>query len=334
MSDPPQTQSQTATAELPRKDDRSDGMSLPEMLRIMDVATELRKDRELVDQQLGLEEVKAKLRDRLIEAAKVTGETVTVEEVDAAIDRYYQQLYTFHEPSPGVQVALAHVYVRRWSIAKWGGSLVALSLLIWWLFLLPTGPFTVTGQERKRLERLSGEVTKHAESVKALAMDPNSSAALARLSREAEVSRNQGDSTRLAEIAGSLAELEDRLREEYTVSVVAQPGKKSAVDRYFTDEAGKRLSGHYLIVEAKTPQGQALKRRVRDAETGEESDVTVWAERVPQAVYDRLAADKKSDGILNETAYAVKRPGQTEEEIVMKNADGSTLRRLGQITGW
>ncbi|MGE3819435.1 MAG: DUF6384 family protein [Isosphaeraceae bacterium] len=324
----------SGTLEAPSRDDRSSEISLPEMLRIMDVATALRKDRELVDLQLGVNEVKAKLRTRLIEAAKVTGEAVTVEEVEAAIDRYYQQLHTFREPRLSVPVALAHLYVRRWAIATWGGSILVAAWLCWWLFLSPTGRFTVTGRERQRLERLVGEVARHTERVRGLSTDSTANATLARLAREAEVLQSQGDLDRLAQVSAELADLEQRLREEYTVSVIAQPGKKSGIDRYFTDADGKRVSGYYLIVEAKTPQGEILSRRVHNAESGTEADVTVWAERVPKAVYDRLVADKKSDGILNETTYAIKRPGSFEEEVVMKDSDGSPLRRLGQITAW
>ena len=45
-------------------------LTLAEMSRIMDVASELRKEQALVEQQLNIDEIKVKLRERLLEAAK------------------------------------------------------------------------------------------------------------------------------------------------------------------------------------------------------------------------------------------------------------------------
>ena len=80
--------------------------------------------------------------------------------------------------------------------------------------------------------------------------------------------------------------------------------------------------------------GSTVSRRVHNDEKNQDVSVKTWAERIPDAVYERLAADKKSDGILNETAFAVKRKGERDEVIVMPGADGKPLSRTGQITEW
>ena len=53
------------------------------MTRIMDVAATLRKERAIVDEQLNIDQIKAKLRERLLEAAKVSGDPVTEAEIAA-----------------------------------------------------------------------------------------------------------------------------------------------------------------------------------------------------------------------------------------------------------
>ncbi|MBC8115887.1 MAG: hypothetical protein H7062_15990, partial [Candidatus Saccharimonas sp.] len=58
------------------------------------------------------------------------------------------------------------------------------------------------------------------------------------------------------------------------------------------------------------------------------------AERVPQEVYDRIKADKKADGVLNETLFAVKQRGYQNEEMKLVGPDNQPLSRLGQITKW
>ena len=77
-----------------------------------------------------------------------------------------------------------------------------------------------------------------------------------------------------------------------------------------------------------------MTRQIHDIETGKNVDATTWGERVPKEVYDRLGADKRADGILNETGFAVKRKGFSEETVTMPGVDGKPLKRAGQITRW
>lgn len=312
----------------------SEAMSVAEMLRIMDVATAIRQDRELVDEQLNLDALKERLRERMIAAAKVTGEDVTPEEVDAAITKYYSSLHVFHEPPLSPALALAHLWVRREAILR--GAVVVLGslMLVWGLFLSPSGPFTITGRVQKRVAALGNEINRRAESIRAVSQDPDVSAQLSRLSGEAATYRKQQDEEKLRTVGAALADLDDRLRDEYTVSVVAGAGNRSAVVRSKPGSNRKDVSGYYLIVQAKRADGTVIKRRVLNAETGKSEDVTTWAERVPKEVYDRLAADKLSDGILNETAFAVKRRGFPELQITMPGVDGRPLTRDVQITNW
>lgn len=106
-------------------------LSLPELIRIMDVASELRKEQEIVEEQLNLDQIKVRLRERLLEAAKVSGEPVTAEQIDSAIEEYYDKLHSFEEPEWSWSVMLAHVYVHRVTIVKWAVAIGAV-VGLWW----------------------------------------------------------------------------------------------------------------------------------------------------------------------------------------------------------
>lgn len=60
--------------------------SMHDMLRIMDVASALRRERETAEAVLDVATAKQKLRERLLATAAAAGEPVTAAEVDAAID--------------------------------------------------------------------------------------------------------------------------------------------------------------------------------------------------------------------------------------------------------
>ena len=101
-------------------------LSLEEMSRIMDVAATLRKERSIVEQQLNIDEIKVALRQRLLETAKISGDPVTADEIDAAVDQYYERLHEFREPPPSVAKFLAHLWVLRWPLLKALAIVVAL----------------------------------------------------------------------------------------------------------------------------------------------------------------------------------------------------------------
>ncbi len=109
-------------------------LTLEQTLRIMDVATTLRKEQALVEQQLNIEETKAMLRERLLDAAKITGERLTEEQVDIAIEHYYDKLHVFEQPEWSVGLVMAHLYVMRGTIIKWTITLGATAGLLGWLW--------------------------------------------------------------------------------------------------------------------------------------------------------------------------------------------------------
>ena len=122
--------------ELPVSSDAAEAapqqLSIEQTLRIMDVATTLRKEQAVVHQQLNIEETKAMLRKRLLDAAKVTGEPLTEEQVNIAIEHYYDKLHVFEEPDWSFELVLAHLYVMRNKILTWAAVLGAAGAAYAW----------------------------------------------------------------------------------------------------------------------------------------------------------------------------------------------------------
>ncbi len=109
-------------------------LTLEQTLRIMDVATTLRKEQAIAHQQLNIEETKAMLRERLLDAAKITGERLTEEQVDIAIEHYYDKLHVFEQPKWSVGLVMAHLYVLRGTIVKWTVAIGATAGLMSWFW--------------------------------------------------------------------------------------------------------------------------------------------------------------------------------------------------------
>jgi hypothetical protein len=86
------------------------------------------------------------------------------------------------------------------------------------------------------------------------------------------------------------------------------------------------IRNYYLIVEARDDDGNAVSMPVKNEETGRTETVREWAERVQRDEYDRVAADKRDNGIIDDDRFGVKQSGRFEPE--RRFAD------LGQITRW
>lgn len=102
---------QTQTAPDPRLP--SEGLTIQDTLRIMDVARELRDRRESAEEMIRRDDLRSQLRQTLMRTAKMSGDDVTEEEIEVAIGQYVDSLHTYEDPPPSFQRFLAHCWVWR-----------------------------------------------------------------------------------------------------------------------------------------------------------------------------------------------------------------------------
>jgi hypothetical protein len=323
--------------------------SMHDMLRIMDVASTLRRERENAEAQLDAETAKLRLRERLLATAAAAGEAVTPAEVDAAIARYFATQHVYEDPPKGWGSFWAHVWVTR---ASWLTLLVVFALVTWlcsWLVETvqdaprhgapppppaatapaATSP-SVASPGATALESAWVEFEKVQATAAAIAADDDAKSRVQGIGATGKLAHDTADLTGLRIARQTLDDLLQRLREEFTVRIVDRPGERSGIDRY----QGGKLSGYYLIVEARTTDGRTLARTITNAETGRTAKVSKWGERVDETVWRRIGGDKQSDGILDETLFAKKERGVHDEVVVLDGGTGKPLRRTRQITEW
>lgn len=302
-------------------------LSIAEMSRMLDVAAALRRERLVAEQQLNHDQTRAMLRERLLEAARVSGDPVSEQEIDAAIEAYFANLHEFQAPKPGFETFLAHLYVLRGPIAKWAAGIVA-ACLVWWGFS-SSGLLPGEARDRMLLEELHAKITRSAAAAREVAASPETQARFTDYQAQADAYREASDLAELKSLAEIIAREEAVLKQEYTLRVVQRP--VSAQERLFEDASGQRVSGTYLIVEAIDPSGRPVSLPIRDAETGETTTIGRWGEEVPKEVFERVVADKQADGVLDETEFAVKRRGELTPRVQMPGANGAPLTRGRQF---
>ena len=132
-----------------------------------------------------------------------------------------------------------------------------------------------------------------------------------------------------------LRNLNQTLNLEYVLRIVSRENEKSGIDRYYTDDSGTRASGFYLILEAIDKNGNAIPQFITNEENGQTEQVTIWGERIPECVYEKVKSDKIDDGIIQDDTIGYKDLGYLNPVITFYDCDGVTpLIREGQITDW
>ena len=177
-------------------------LTLAEMSRIMDVASTLRKERALVEQQLNIHQIKEKLRERLLEAAKVSGDSVTEAEVDAAVEQYYDRLHEFRDPPASFGKFLAHCWVLRKYLTAAVVALAGAAAVIWGLLVagvLPGEARTrhLTEQMQADLDRQLIESEQVAEAIERISIEPAATEEAKRLAVMAAAALKEGDGKKL-----------------------------------------------------------------------------------------------------------------------------------------
>lgn len=80
---------------------------------INSLATEVRRERESAEDILDFDKQKKNIRERIIAAAKVQGETFSEEDIVKATDMYFDRQYRFIEPKENFVTKFADMYVDR-----------------------------------------------------------------------------------------------------------------------------------------------------------------------------------------------------------------------------
>jgi len=120
----------------------------------------------------------------------------------------------------------------------------------------------------------------------------------------------------LQDVARLVAVLSDTL----SYRIVNRDNERTGVWRYSEKANGGR--NYYLVVEALDEAGSATAMTVRNEETGVEELASLFAVRVPKGTYDRVAADKQDNGIIEDDLIGSKPRGSLSPRFRMPTIGG------------
>jgi hypothetical protein len=283
---------------------------LDELMLAMDVVDTLRHKELVLERELSVEERDAKLVEQLRQIYTSQGIVVTDEILQRGVEALREERFLFPPPEPSLSRTLALAYVTRgrWGkVAGAGVAAIAVAVLALQLF--------VWGPAAREATEVPAELTAAFAALDANTDDPAAlEPARAQLAMgESAVAQGDFDAARAA--AAEIAALNARVQAQYELRVVSRPDEQSGVWREPQVNRGAR--NYYLVVEAIAPNGEALRLPITSEEDGRTRTVRTWGLRVDEPTYERVAADKRDDGIIQNNVVGRKSRGVLEREYTV-----------------
>lgn len=275
---------------------------LDDVMLAMDVVDTLRHRQLLVDRELASEDRDRRMMDRLREIYASQGIDVPDHVLAEGVRALAEDRFVYTPPKGGLEHRLARIYVSR---AKWGKPVVVAfgAIAILWIAYA----VFVSGPARRAAEALPVALEQRYETLSALAEGPAARESALALLNQGRAELAEGDTDGASGVLERMQALKEQIELAYELRIVSRPGEQSGVWRI--PDINPDARNYYLIVEAVGEDGEVLELPVVNEEDGRTYQVTKWGLRVDEAVFERVAADKQDDGIIQDNRFGIKRPG-------------------------
>ena len=300
---------------------------LDELMLAMDVVDTLRHQEGLVEKALGEDSRDATLKERLRALYEGQGLKVSDRILDDGIRALKESRFTYDPAPPSFARTMALLWVGRAMVAKVAAvALLAIVVLGGVTYWRVASTERATEVARIEMTVTLPEAVDTAEA--ALATEALTSDARTEGERRVAAARTAiagGNPEAARQAVAALADLRATLARTYQLRIVSRPGERTGVFR--VPDVNTKARNYYLIVEAITPTGDTLKLPITSEEDGTVKTVDKWGVRVPKATYDKVAADKSDDGIVEDNILGEKPRGGIEPVYEMDVLPGA-------ITSW
>nr|WP_314262608.1 DUF6384 family protein [uncultured Devosia sp.] len=300
---------------------------LDEVMLAMDVVDTLRHRQDLAVRELGTDAKEQQLIDKLRDIYHQQGIEVPDHILKEGVAALAESRFVYDPPKPGFGTTLARLYVGR---GRWGrpvGAVLAAVVIAAVGFFGLYQPYQRGQAEAARIE-LSEGVPAELDALYQTIFDETK---VQKAVIEAEALRtrgkilaSEGNAAGAEKAVTDMVALRDTLRQAYTLRVVNREGVQSGV--WTVPEINTEAMNYYIIVEALDADGGTLELPVLNEENGETEVVDHWGLRVPESVYDSVAADKRDDGIIQNNEVGRKSDGFLDVEYGVPVLGGAITR--------
>jgi len=318
---------------------------LDDVMLAMDVVDTLRHERNLIARDLAEDDRREDLIKRLRGIYSAQGITVPDSILMDGVKALEEERFAFTPAKPGLGRSLARIYISR---KKWLPLLYTLIFICGAAWTINHYGFVRPAQiEAERQEQLAIEAEQRAEAdaaererqltqVLPTQLETQRKAAIkaaktSEMKARAQALFVQGE-TAIAEedieaaktTIDAMKTFRQDLSQAYKVRVVSRPGEYSGVFR-INDDGGIEVRNYYLIVEGINAAGNPVTVDITSEEDQKTKRVNIWGVRVPEAVFNRVAADKRDDQIIQNSIIGTKNSGVLKPDYTVDASGGFIL---------
>ena len=297
----------------------SHSAQLEELMVAMDVVDTLRHEQISVARELDHEGRRERLLVRLRDIYAAQGITVADHVLADGIQALEDQRFRYQAPVKNWQTRLARVWVTR---ARWGKPVRFLTVFAS-LLTAVYGALEVYPNWQQR-SALPTQITNRVNAIIALSQDNTVTQRALRLQDQGRALLDDEDYEQAQLVVSRLDRLRTVLQQEFIVRVVVRPGSASGVWR--VPPLGQSKN-YYLIVEAVGTDGTLVSTEILSEEDNSVKQVTQWGIRVDKTTFDRVASDKRDDGIIQNNLVGRKLSGFESVSYEIATSGGA-------ITSW
>jgi hypothetical protein len=300
--------------------------SLDDIMLAMDIVDTLRHRDHVLAKELGSAERKDALIRRLKEIYQAQGIDVPDRILEDGVKALEERRFVYDPPKDSFAVKLARLYINR---RTWGPPILFIAGAA--LFLTVTYEFGFdrpreAKAERERIEltvNLPKEIAAARDVALAFAADGAARARIETSFQDGIAAANAGDAGLARAAIGDLTFIAGVLRQDLTIRVVSRPGEYSGVFRIPDDVPNAR--NYYLIVEAVDARGRPHALEIASEEDRKVARADSWGVRVPEDEFNRIAADKEDDQIIQHADIGKKPKGALEPAYDIPTIGGAIL---------
>ncbi|KKC38176.1 hypothetical protein WH87_11310 [Devosia epidermidihirudinis] len=300
---------------------------LDEVMLAMDVVDTLRHRQDLATRELAGVTREQQLIEKLRDIYHQQGIEVPDHILKEGVAALAESRFVYDPPKPSFGASMARIYVGR---KRWGKPVAALVLA---LIVGAIGYFGVyrpyeAGQARQAQQELAVGLPAQMDSLYQTIYE-ETKVQQAVVQAEALRTRGkafaaEGNRVGAEKAVTDLTALRDRLRLQYTLRVVNRSDVRSGFWTF--PEINTEATNYYIVVEAIGDGGNPLTLPILNEETGTTENVNMWGLRVPETVYNAVAADKQDDGIIQGNEVGRKADGFLDVEYSMPVLGGAVTR--------
>lgn len=276
---------------------------LEDLMAAMDVVDTLRHEQRLVDQELDADGRRERLLERLRNIYKGQGIEVSDAVLMEGIEALEQERFKYQPHPKTFGIRLAHWYVRR---GRWGKPLLALVMMI--VVLFSGYYFAEVRPQQQARKAFPQQLQRTFSEISTVAKNPTVVKQARETLDSAQAALNNDKQSVATELLQTMEDQLAGLRQYYQIRVVSRPGELSGVWRVANINTAAR--NYYLIVEAVDTRGNILSLPITSEEDGKRKIVKKWGLRVDQRTFERIANDKRDDGIIQQRLVGEKPVGE------------------------